>query len=132
MARRKKVKYQFGKKDKNNKSFDAFLMSGQVLEPTMQVTYSMLRRAEKMAPESYDNRGMPYAGSFRVEIKDEGLIPDRGRYRNRRVAAELINTAEHAPAIEFGLEDEESGGPRPARRIMLRAGLIMSPNQRSK
>lgn len=132
MARRNKVRYEFGKKDKNNKSFDAFLMSGQVLEPTMEVTYAMKRRAEAMAPESRDNRGMPYAWSFQVDVKDRGLIPDRGRYRNRRVACELINTAEHAPAIEFGLEDEESGGPRPARRIMLRAGLIMSPNQRSK
>ena len=128
MARRKKVEYQFGKKDKNNKSFDAFMMSEQVMQPTTEVAYGMLRRAERMAPESYDNRGMPYAGSFQVERKDEGIVA--GKYNNRRVAAELVNTAEHAPAIEFGLEDEGSGGPRPARRIMLRAGLIMSPNQR--
>lgn len=129
MARRmrKRVEYRFGKSDPNNASFGAFIMSPQAMRPTVEVARSIQRRAVEISPESNDGKGVPYVDSFDVRPKPAGIIA--GKYRNRRVAVEVINTAGHAPEVEFGVHDTDAGGPRAGHRVLLRAGLIMSPNR---
>lgn len=128
MARSRRVKYRFGKSDPNHESFNKFMMSEQVALPTRQITHAIKRRAERIGPESHDNEGVPYVDSFGVKKKAAGIVA--GKYRNRRVAYELTNSAGHAPEVEFGVHDPVAGEPREGTRTMLRAGLIMSPNQR--
>lgn len=117
----KKVEYHFGKKDPHNKSFEEFIMSPQALKPTMQVAKAIARRAKVNSPRSGDGDGVPYADSFEVKAKPKGIVADV-RFRNRRVAVEVINTARHAPVIEFGLRDGGAGS-QPSRRVLLRSGL---------
>lgn len=122
MARRmrKRVEYRFGKSDPHNASFERFIMSEQAMKPTMQVGHAMKREMERNSPRSGDGRGKPYADSFVLRAKPEGIVA--GKYQNRRVAITIGNTARHAPGIEYGVRKPPKGPPRPGRRVMLRAG----------
>lgn len=119
---RKRVRYRM-----NNKSFGQFIMSDQAMKPTVEVTKAMKRRAVAISPESHDGEGVPYKDSFVVKPKPRGLVA--GKYRNRRVAVELVNTAGHAPQVEYGIHNPDNNEAREGERVMLRAGLIMSPNR---
>lgn len=105
----------------NHVSFGQFIMSEQAMKPTMQVAQAMKRTMRATAPRSSDRRGRPYADSFAVRANWKGIVA--GKYRNRRVAAKVINTAAHAPALEFG-RDRAGWRQDPPRRVMLRAGLV--------
>lgn len=120
---RRRVRYRM-----NNRSFGEFIMSPQALRPTVEVGHAIMRRAKAISPESHDGEGVPYKDSFKVRTKPTGIVA--GKYQNRRVAVELINTAGHAPEVEWGIHNPDHNAPRSGNRVMLRAGLIMSPNQR--
>ena len=79
------------------------------------------------APRSSDRRGQPYADSFAVKTRPGGIVA--GKYRNRRVAATIVNTADHAPALEFG-RDRAGWRQDPPRRVMLKAGLKFGDTNR--
>lgn len=109
----------------NHVSFGQFIMSEQAMKPTMQVAQAMKRTMRATAPESHDNRGVPYKDSFAVRANWKGIVA--GKYRNRRVAAKVINTAPHAPPLEFGRDYRNRIGKNrrvEGRRVMLRAGLV--------
>ena len=113
MARRARYK-------ENHVSFGQFIMSEQAMMPTMQVAQAIKGVMRQTAPRSRDGRGHPYADSFVVKSKPGGIVA--GKYRNRRVAATIVNTAGHAPTIEFGRKDGK--GEMAGRRVMLKAGLM--------
>lgn len=94
-------------------------MSPQALKPTAQVGRAIMRRAGHLAPRSGDGEGIPYADSFALKSKPQGIVA--GKFQNRRVAVTIVNTARHGPVVEWGSHAE--GAPRPGRRVMLRAGL---------
>ena len=109
----------------NHVSFGQFIMSEQAMKPTMQVAQAMSRTMRATAPRSSDKRGQPYADSFAVRANWKGIVA--GKYRNRRVAATIVNTADHAPALEFGRDYRNRLGKDrrvEGRRVMLRAGLV--------
>lgn len=111
----KRVRYRM-----DNKSFGRFILSDQAMKPTMKVGRAMVREMERTSPRSGDGRGKPYADSFVLSAKPEGIVA--GKYQNRRVAVTVGNTAPHAPGIEYGVHSPPKGPPRPGRRVMLRAG----------
>lgn len=113
----KRVKYVM-----NNKSFGQFIMSEQALKPTREVGRSIIRYARHISPRSGDGKGKPYADSFELRPKPEGLVA--GKYKNRRVAVTIVNTAPHAPVVEYGSALGEEGKLRPGHRVMLRAGAV--------
>ena len=113
MARRARYK-------ENHASFGQFIMSEQAMMPTMQVAQAIKGVMRQTAPHSSDRRGQPYADSFAVKTRPGGIVA--GKYRNRRVAATIANTADHAPPIEFG-RDRAGWRQDPPRRVMLKAGL---------
>ena len=113
--------------EENHVSFGQFMMSEQAMKPTMQVAHAMRRTMRATAPESHDNRGVPYKDSFAVRPNWKGIVA--GKYRNRRVAAKVINTADHAPALEFG-RDRAGWRQDPPRRVMLKAGLKFGDTNR--
>ena len=113
---RRRVRYRM-----NNKSFGAFIMSDQAMKPTMKVARAIQRRAEGIAPRSEDGQRIPYADQFDLIPKPDGIVA--GKYRNRRVAVEIINRAGHAPIVEFGAALDSRKTQR-AHRTMLRAGTM--------
>lgn len=122
----------------DHRSFQEFMVSEQAYKPVRQVSTDIMKRMIATAPRSGDGRGEPYADSFRLE--PQAHYPKVGRYRAPRAAARIINTADHAPAIEYGYMtrggtaldraiDSAMGMKQDrsvfvkGRRIMLRAGL---------
>ena len=105
----------------NETAFGTFIMSEQMMKPVMSVARHLKRSMRARSPRSGDTRDKAYADSF--EIRAIPLGVPAGKKRRRRVAARIVNTAEHAPALEFGLH-EGTPAQTQRRRIMLSTGML--------
>lgn len=101
----------------NKAGWDKIAMSPELLEACMAEARKGKRFAEAIAPRSGDERGKPYADSFDVEAT---VVTWR---RGPRVAAQLVNDAPHAAAVEWG----NTQTPEP-HRVLGRTAAYLGAN----
>lgn len=97
------------------RGFGAFMRSEQMRDVTEEVAKEIAAVAKSTAPRS-EGEGPHYADQFSVVREGGEIVIGKGKHANARVAVLVINTSDHAAAIEFG----NSRAPR--RRHLARAG----------
>jgi hypothetical protein len=106
----------------NHRSFGAFMRSEQMRGVTAEVAVDIAILAHQLTPvgtEPHDEGSDQRPLRDRFEMKREaGLMEVDG---NLRVKVEVVNDAEYAAAVEFGLSRSNQIGAR-GRRMLLRAG----------
>jgi hypothetical protein len=76
----------------------AFVKSAQARHPALQAAGDVIRIAKGLAPKGSGN----YAGSFGIGPAKEFWFKPHGEPLQLRAVAEVTNSAESAPAIEWG------------------------------
>lgn len=97
----------------NRKGWDAIALGPEMQKLTSEVAEKAKAHARSIAPESNDGRGVPYKDSFDVE---QIVVKEFGR--GVRAGARLINTAQHAAAVEWGNKRTKGQGHRVLGRTL--------------
>ena len=107
--------YAFFRPDR--KSFQEFILTEQMREPTAEVARDILATAKALTPRSSDGSDGHVQDSFEL-VREGGTLVVGDSFPYPRVMVIVKNTHPAAPAVEFG-----NGRTRkPGRRMLARAG----------